>query len=63
MTDVGQGLMIRTYTEIRKSETEKPTVLVSKDFKTIRTKLEKSFPEQIDYTKVKQNYITNLYFF
>jgi hypothetical protein len=54
MTDIGQGLMCRIYLEIRKSstDTDRPMVLASKDYKTIRSKLEKSFPEPLDYTKV-----------
>ena len=56
--DVGQGLLCRIYLEIRKSTgvvsgNERPMVLTSKDFKTVRLRTEKSFPEQVDYFKVR----------
>jgi hypothetical protein len=50
---MGKGLLSRLYLFIQKfSSNEKPPILVSKDFKTLRAKTEKSFPEIPDYSKV-----------
>lgn len=50
-------MLCRIYVEIRKSTdgNERPLVLSSKDFKTVRLRTEKSFPEQVDYYKVRVN--------
>lgn len=50
---MGEGLLCRLYMLIRKlNSNEKPAVLESKEFKQIRNKAQKNFPELPDLTKV-----------
>ena len=50
---MGEGLLSRLYFYIRKLKSnDKAPVLISKDFSRVRAKVEKSFPDIPEFTKV-----------